>query len=543
MKTDIKELIKDSTDLKKTFKSLEVKNPIVNYNYNLSDPTTKAIIDGEPDRIESYIQKYKTKGLAVPSKNAYGLPWILLASYHYKDSKQLKIIDLFLSAGLDVNEEHVGISLIGNAITKKDSRLLTICLKYNANVLKKDSRGNTLLIPTVVGMSDFIKTLLEKGVDINHQNNQGITALMNACLHGSVTSVKKLLEYSNLDINLKEPRGKQAIHFLLQYPCQPKGPCKVCIVFPMLELLLKKGSNTDELALTLFNFFEIGKKEYVFLASPLSLACSTRHYLAVKRLMQAKVDVNSWYGFPLYIAAYHDSLPIVKALLENGAKLDSYVPELGTALIGSTLTQKYEIVEYLLLKGADIFVPLPDLQQNLFQKVMAMRDDRLIILFANAKLSRDMKLLDVKDETRLLTLCYLKLSVQNLNDQKYVITDKVETRIFKTIISAVTKFKMLHEITLTPDAIVKAHTTFIQNSKIIKLTKKSKEALYSIHSLKDLAHFEGPLEILLNLYWENSTEKMNLESEENKQKLFNSKKEIFHIEYKTQELLRLLRQH
>ena len=84
-------------------------------------------------------------------------------------------------------------------------------LEYGLDVNIKDNDGDTALIwASMYDYTEVVKLLLESGADVNIKNNYGNTALIWASYNGHTEIVKLLLE-SGADVNIKNKFGNTAL--------------------------------------------------------------------------------------------------------------------------------------------------------------------------------------------------------------------------------------------------------------------------------------------------------------------------------------------
>lgn len=100
------------------------------------------------------------------------------------------------------------------------------------NINEKDSMGFTPLIRACAeGNLDLVKSLIEKGADIEAKNNDGRTALMWACENGIIEIVSFLVE-KGANLNTKDSQGLTAV-------CNAAGNGH----FAVVKLLVENGAN------------------------------------------------------------------------------------------------------------------------------------------------------------------------------------------------------------------------------------------------------------------------------------------------------------
>ena len=90
--------------------------------------------------------------------------------------------------------------------------------------------------------------------------------------------------------------------------------------------------------------------------TPLMAAASYGNFELVKLLVEHGADVNHETSKSALICAscteYHDTVKILKFLIDNGANIDSTVCDITTALIEAIIHSKFLCVEFLLASGA-----------------------------------------------------------------------------------------------------------------------------------------------------------------------------------------------
>ena len=107
----------------------------------------------------------------------------------------------------------------------------------NANVTARDGRSVLQLIIVCHGRPAFVESLLERGVNIEHKDNEDRTALSHAasCYTESAGTIVSMLLKKGADIHSKDNQGRAA----LSYAASLDGESAETIV----DMLLKKGAD------------------------------------------------------------------------------------------------------------------------------------------------------------------------------------------------------------------------------------------------------------------------------------------------------------
>lgn len=70
-----------------------------------------------------------------------------------------------------------------------------------------------LMLESLGDNAENVKIKIVEGVDVNEKTKDGMTVLMYACVLGYVNVVTYLLSLKNIDINMKDNNGKNAIDY------------------------------------------------------------------------------------------------------------------------------------------------------------------------------------------------------------------------------------------------------------------------------------------------------------------------------------------
>lgn len=146
----------------------------------------------------------------------------------------------------------------------------TVRKRKSDDTLRENERNRAFLTAAAEGQRPRVSYLLKRGVDLDHSDDDGFTALHHACLSGFEDVVEVLLE-AGADVNAQS--------------------------------------------------FDLG--------TPLCLAALRGRENVVKLLLNYRASVHKaglWAGTPLHCACYAGSLDVAKILLAHGADMLSMAP-------------------------------------------------------------------------------------------------------------------------------------------------------------------------------------------------------------------------
>ena len=242
---------------------------------------------------------------------------------------------------------------------KKDEKKLLFCTRdrdtngvlslihKGVDVNVQDEKGMTpLMLASQAGHVDLVAKLIERGASRNVQSNSGDTALIYATKENKINCVQKLIELG-ANVNIQGGNGQTA---LMHATRNEDGNC--------LEALLEGGANTDitdhdgyttlaraierdslvsvdkliragvdvDYAFSVDKLIRAGinvnytSREHI---TPLSVAAVIGQVDIVKKLIKAGADLNVGALTPLYLAANEGHIGCVKELIQAGADLNN----------------------------------------------------------------------------------------------------------------------------------------------------------------------------------------------------------------------------
>ena len=131
------------------------------------------------------------RGAQVDLQDTDGSTALMLAS----DNEDMDIAKLLMDHGAKVGRDHV---LVAACMSGDDSLVLSLINSgVNVNCLVKidGSEWSPLMMASSEGHTDIVKLLLQRGAQVDLQDNVGLTALMWASEAGNVETVQLLLEH------------------------------------------------------------------------------------------------------------------------------------------------------------------------------------------------------------------------------------------------------------------------------------------------------------------------------------------------------------
>jgi uncharacterized protein len=154
------------------------------------------------------VERLLEQDASVDARDESGRTALIAAAY----GNRLDVARMLMEAGADVNakdETQQSAYLISTSEVGDDPPLLALTLRNGANVHSLDSYNGTGLIRAAErGHVRIVERLLRTDIEVNHVNNLGWTALLEAIILGdggrSHTEVVRLLVEAGADVNLAD---------------------------------------------------------------------------------------------------------------------------------------------------------------------------------------------------------------------------------------------------------------------------------------------------------------------------------------------------
>ncbi len=261
---------------------------------------------------------------------------------------------------------------------------------YNTSILKADKNEDLIKAVETENLT-LIKSLIEKGANVNTKNEYGLTALHIAVVKGNLQIIKYLVE-KGADVKAKNEDDKTVLNYakdrnnleIVKYliekgadvngktpPTQKPGRVDIEAETAAREARKRKlvddwfsKENQERLARQQDNIYDenpkkvtdVNAKQLPSLNEDLFKAVETENLTLVKSLVSKGANINAKYdnGWTvLHSAAKSGNFELVKFIVNNGADVNSKTEYGETILYPAAKSGNLEIVKYLVEKGAD----------------------------------------------------------------------------------------------------------------------------------------------------------------------------------------------
>lgn len=165
-----------------------------------------------------------------------GIPYSAPYYLHAADEGDIKIVRLFLQAGMDVDARggRTGETALLLASGRGNAKMCTFLIKHGANVNAATRIGLTpLLLASQYGYKGVVEVLIKAGANVDISDPFGLTPLAIAAQNGHIAVVHILLD-AGAQINGHNRRATPLISAV--------GSNRLAIV----KLLIKRGANVNE---------------------------------------------------------------------------------------------------------------------------------------------------------------------------------------------------------------------------------------------------------------------------------------------------------
>ncbi len=236
----------------------------------------------------------------------------------------VELHELDIQSKNNLGETPLMLSVQGNNIS-----LVTYLLDKGANVDHENNKGETALFYTTENNLSMFNLLVSKGADVSHKTIDNTTLLINAAENKNYTVVKTLLE-NDADIHVKNNSG----HTAFQYIISPHDRNSA-----LVQLFLSKGADIDVRDVT------SGK-------SMMHYAIEREKLEDIKTLVNlgASINVKDTDGNRPRV----DEPEIIKYLVENGADINAVDSRHDSYLCVAVHNNDLELAHYLVSKGIDV---------------------------------------------------------------------------------------------------------------------------------------------------------------------------------------------
>ena len=245
----------------------------------------------------------------------------------------ISIINALILHGADINlTDDCGSTALLVACSSRLLEVVRILIVRKADLTKVDAFGNTaLIIACGAGQNGLLKMLLKYEVDVNVAVDipgfRG-SLLGYACYKGSVDTVQLLVEHGAL-VDATDSRGDTVLMRL----CRNGGRADIVQVLLTLHADVHK---TDRRGLT-----------------PLMLACASGLCCLVAILLDGGSSIDAVDDFGCSALFYAATREVAELLVSRGAGVDVISKYRGSVLYAASVSDKWDIVELLLKRGAD----------------------------------------------------------------------------------------------------------------------------------------------------------------------------------------------
>lgn len=251
-------------------------------------------------------------------------------------------------------------------------------IEAGADLTFYDSQGNTLLFSAALRSDgvELCRQYLEHGIDIDHVNNNGDTALDAAAKEGYYSTAEFLIDNGatvsqhTLEAVIQGVNGQGYEHLdLVQLVVNNCSPTDINNVLPSLVVDAIKGNSPSLICAESKDIANLSAEQKLMLGYNLVAFCSKD---ALAHCFSIGLSTSDWNLAPLDIAAQYGNISTLSWLLENKSRFAENYLSIPSALYSAVSAGQYETSEYLLDNAITVSFASPQAEGFSYLDLAAM---------------------------------------------------------------------------------------------------------------------------------------------------------------------------